>query len=163
RSPPRGIVTFLFTDIEGSTRRWEAEPTAMRVALDRHDRVVRGAIEAHAGYVFRTEGDAFCAVFASAPDAVAAALAGPRDLLRQSWETTEPVRVRMTIHTGEAEPHQGDYVGACLNRMGRMKAAGHGGQTLVSGVVRELVSERLPPGAALADLGEHRLKDLQRP
>jgi predicted ATPase/class 3 adenylate cyclase/DNA-binding NarL/FixJ family response regulator len=161
--PPRGIVTFLFTDIEGSTRRWETEPAAMRKALDLHDRAVRAAVEAHAGHVFRTMGDAFCAVFASAPDAVSAALAAQLALRRQAWETAEPVRVRMAIHSGEAEPHEGDYLGACLNRIGRMLAASHGGQTLLSGVARELVSERLPPDAALTGLGEHRLKDLQRP
>src|SRR5262245_15977305 len=135
----------------------------MRAALDRHDRILPPAIEASGGSVFRTMGDAFCAVFARAPGAGLAALAAQRELREQSWETAEPLRVRIAIHAGEAELHDGDYVGACLNRIARLLAAGHGGQTLLSGVVQQLVVEHLPAGAALRDLGQHRLKDLQRP
>jgi class 3 adenylate cyclase len=97
-----GTVTFLFTDIEGSTRLWERDAAAMQAALDRHDEILRNSIEGRGGHVFKTVGDAFCAVFASAPDALEAALEAQRTLLAQEWSTIDPLRVRMALHAGTA-------------------------------------------------------------
>jgi predicted ATPase/class 3 adenylate cyclase len=153
---PTGTVTFLFTDIEGSTAHWEQHDASMRAALARHDALLRDAIERHGGAVFKTWGDAFCAAFATAPDALAAALVAQRAL-------PAPLRVRMAIHTGAAEQRDGDYYGQPLNRVARLLAAGHGGQILVSAAAAELVRDALPDGVTLLDLGDHRLKDLAGP
>src|SRR5262245_66160577 len=101
---PTGTVTFLFTDIEGSTRRWEQHPEAMRTALARHDALLRAAIEARAGYVFKTVGDAFCAAFSTAPGALAAALDAQRAVQAEEWGAVGPLRVRMALHAGD--PHE---------------------------------------------------------
>src|SRR5689334_11990412 len=106
---PTGTVTFLFTDIEGSTTRWEQQPEAMRLALARHDALLRAAIHEHRGHVVKTMGDAFHAVFARAPDAVAAALGAQRRLQAEPWGDVGPIRVRMAVHTGAAEERDGDY------------------------------------------------------
>jgi len=159
---PAGTVTFFFTDIEGSTRLWERYPEAMRAALARHDDLLRRAIESQGGYIFKTIGDAFCAAFATAPAALAAALAGQQALLAAGWGDT-PIRVRMGLHTGAADLRGGDYYGPALNRVGRIVAAGHGGQILLSLATQELVRDQLPAGVALRDLGERRLRDLIRP
>jgi class 3 adenylate cyclase len=156
----RGAVTFLFTDIEGSTRLWEYYPQAMRAALARHDALIRAAIEAHSGGVFKTVGDAFYAVFAAAADAAAAALAIQRALQCEPWGETGPLRVRVALHTGTAETRDGDYFGPALNRLARMLAAGHGGQIVVSQLTQQLLRHALPPDALLRWLGVHRLKDL---
>jgi predicted ATPase/class 3 adenylate cyclase len=163
RPLPEGTVTFLFTDIEGSTRLWSLHPDGMRAALDRHDALLRGAITTHGGHVFKTVGDQFCAVFATAAAALAAALAAQRALGQEAWAETGPVKVRMALHTGTAVPREGDYVGPPLNRCARLVDAGHGGQVLLSHATEELVREALPAEAVLRDLGEHRLKDLVRP
>jgi predicted ATPase/class 3 adenylate cyclase/Tfp pilus assembly protein PilF len=160
---PSGTVTFLFTDIEGSTRLWEEHPGAMRLALARHDDLLRMAIEKNNGVVFKKMGDAFCAVFATASDAINAALASQLLLLNEVWEQTGPLRVRMALHTGEAEERDGDYFGPTLNRVARLQSAGQGGQTLLSEAVQTLVGSVLPVGVALKDMGVHRLKDLQVP
>src|SRR5689334_7915182 len=136
---PSGTVTFLFTDIEGSTKLWEHYPEAMRVALARHDDLLRAAIEAAGGYVFKTVGDAFCAAFWTAPDGLSAALAAQRALLAEPWGETGPIRVRMALHTGATEERDGDYFGPPVNRVARLLSAGHGGQTLLSGPTAELV------------------------
>jgi predicted ATPase/class 3 adenylate cyclase len=143
---PVGTVTFLFTDIEGSTRRWEADPDGMRVALARHDDVLRTAIDARGGWLFKHTGDGVCAAFASARGAIDAATEAQRGL---------GLPVRMGIATGEAERRGDDYFGPALNRAARVMAVGHGGQILVSTSTAGLVS-----GVDLADLGEHRLRDL---
>ncbi|MDQ3910252.1 MAG: adenylate/guanylate cyclase domain-containing protein, partial [Actinomycetota bacterium] len=161
--PPTGTVTFLFTDIEGSTKRWEHDAPAMQAALARHDEILKRAIEEHGGYVFKTVGDAFCAAFATAPDALEAALEAQRGLLASRWEDAGPLRVRMALHVGAAEERDGDYFGPPINRVARLLSAGHGAQVLLSQTARELVRDRLPAGAALEDLGEHRLKDLFGP
>src|SRR5262245_10231529 len=106
---PTGTVTFLFTDIEGSTRLWEQHPEAMSIALARHDAILRGAIAAHGGYVFKTVGDAFYAAFALAADALSAILAAQRGLAAQTWGATGPLRVRAALHTGAVELRDGDY------------------------------------------------------
>jgi predicted ATPase/class 3 adenylate cyclase len=160
---PSGTVTFLFTDIEGSTRRWEEHPAAMRATVDRHFALLRATIGAHSGHVFRLQGDGLCAAFATAPQALAAALAAQLTLHEEHWPEGDALRVRMALHTGAAEVQDGDYVGACMNRMGRLLAIGHGGQTLLSRSTYDLVHEALPAGAGLRDLGEHRLRDLSAP
>ena len=161
--PPTGTVTFLFTDIEGSTKLWEAHSDAMRPALARHDDLLRGCIEEHEGYVFKTVGDAFCAAFPTANTALEAALDAQLALSVEPWGTQTPLLVRMALHTGAAEERGGDYFGQPLNRVARLMAAGHGGQTLLSATTRELVQDALPPDASLRDLSQHRLKDLDGP
>ena len=160
---PSGTVTFLFTDIEGSTSRWEHQPEAMRAALACHDRLIRAAIKDHDGHVVKTMGDAFHAAFSRAPDAVAAALDAQRQLQAEAWVEIEPLRVRMALHTGAAEERDGDYYGPPLNRAARLLAIGHGGQVLLSDVTAGLVLDDLADGLTLLDLGEQRLKDLIRP
>ena len=160
---PTGTVTFLFTDIQGSTQLWEQNPDAMRPALARHDQLLRSAIVENGGHVFKTVGDAFCAAFPSAASALAAALAAQVALAAEPWETETPIRARMALHAGSAEERDGDYFGPPLNRVARLMSAGHGGQTLLSLAVQELVREALPPEVTLLDLGERRLKDLSRP
>jgi predicted ATPase/class 3 adenylate cyclase len=160
---PTGTVTFLFTDIEGSTTRWEHRPETMRVALARHDVLVRDAIVAHGGHVVKTMGDAFHAAFSRATDACAAAVDAQRSLRAESWGEIGPLRVRMALHTGMAEERDGDYYGPVLNRAARILSAGHGGQVLLSQVTYELIRDAAPAGTTLSDLGEHRLKDLIRP
>jgi len=158
-----GTLTFLFTDIEGSTKLWEVQPEPMRAALVRHDALLRRCIEASEGRIFKTAGDAFCAAFATAADAVRAALAAQLALRAERWPQLAPILVRMALHTGAAEQRDGDYFGPALNHVARLLVAAHGGQTLLSQTTHELCCDRLPDGAALKSLGEHRLKDLIRP
>jgi predicted ATPase/class 3 adenylate cyclase len=155
--------TFLFTDIEGSTRLWELQPEAMRAALDRHNAIIRTAVEAHHGRVFRTAGDAFFASFRSAPAAVAAAVEAQRNLHREKWCLDLPLRVRMALHTGEAEEEAGDYVGSSLNRIGRLIPLSHGGQILLTRAVQELVRDGLQAELELVSLGQHHFRDLTYP
>ena len=146
---PSGVVTFLFTDVEGSTRRWETDADEMRAALAAHDQVLRKAIEAHGGWLFKHTGDGVCAAFASPRSAVDAAVAAQRAL---------ELPVRMGLATGEAELRDGDYFGAVLNRAARVMAAGHGGQVLLAESTAVLLS-----GVDLADLGPRRLRDVPLP
>jgi predicted ATPase/class 3 adenylate cyclase len=154
---------FLFTDIEGSSRLWEAFPDAMAAALDTHDALLREAIEAHHGYVVKSTGDGLFAAFSTAHSAVVAAIACQVALMEASWEETGPLQVRMGLHTGEAAYESGDYHGPIVNRTARLMSVGHGGQVLVSAPTGALVRERLPDGVELVALGEHRLRDLARP
>src|SRR6516165_3337616 len=147
--PPSGVVTFLFTDVEGSTRRWEADAQAMRAALVVHDKVLRTAIEAYDGFLFSHTGDGFVAAFASPMSAVNAAIDAQREL---------QLPVRMGLATGEAELRDGDYFGTVLNRAARVMAAGHGGQILLADSTAGLLS-----GVDLVDLGPRRLRDLPTP
>lgn len=160
---PSGIVTLLFTDIEGSTRHWETEPQLMADALRRHDEILRTAIERADGYVFKTVGDAFCAAFTTPSGALDAVLTAQRQLAAEPWPTSAPIRVRMALHSGACEERDGDYYGPTVNRTARLEAIAHGGQVLVSGATASLAPESLPDGVSLADLGLHRLKDLGRP
>jgi predicted ATPase/class 3 adenylate cyclase len=146
---PTGVVTFLFTDVEGSTRRWEADAEGMRVALGAHDEVLCKAIEAHDGFMFKHTGDGICAAFASPTSAVDAAIAAQRKL---------ELPVRMGIATGEADLRDGDYFGTVLNRAARVMAAGHGGQVLLAESTAGLIG-----GLDLVDLGPRRLRDLPTP
>lgn len=157
---PTGTVTFLFTDIEGSSERWDRHREAMQEALKHHDAILRAAIEEHSGHVFKTIGDAFCAVFRTAPDAISAALSAQRGIANENWSAVDDLRVRMALHTGNAYQRDGDYFGPALNRVARLLAIGHGGQVLVSGVATELSQGQMPPQATLRDLGAHRLRDL---
>ncbi|MBV8724336.1 MAG: adenylate/guanylate cyclase domain-containing protein, partial [Candidatus Eremiobacteraeota bacterium] len=156
---PSGTVTFLFSDIEGSTQRWERHPDAMSRALLRHDELLRAAIEAHGGYVFKVLGDAFCSAFSNPADAIAAALRGQRSLIAEDFSSADGIRVRMALHTGSAEERNGDYLGSTLNRAARLLSIGHGGQVLISGSTADLLPEGVH-GSSLRDLGSHRLKDL---
>lgn len=161
RELPRGTVAFLFTDIEGSTPLWERDRQAMAGAVARHLALLATAIQAQGGIPFKTIGDAMQAAFPTAPAAVAAALAAQRALLAEDWGEIGVLRVRMAVHAGEAEPDErGDYLAAPLNRLARLLATGHGGQILLTQAVQQLSRGRLPAGATLRDLGEHRLRDL---
>ncbi|HLZ68984.1 MAG TPA: adenylate/guanylate cyclase domain-containing protein [Dehalococcoidia bacterium] len=162
---PTGTITFLFTDVEGSTRLWEAQPQAMRQVMARHDALLTAIFERHDGVVVRPrgEGDSLFCVFVRASAAVAAALAGQRALAAEDWGEIGPLRVRMALHTGEADLREGDYYGSAVNRCARIRAAGHGGQVLLSEATARLVREALPAGASLRELGRHRLKDLAEP
>ena len=158
-----GTFTFLFTDVEGSTRLWERFPQAMKRALERHDSILQTAVTAAGGKVVKTTGDGLMAVFGSAAEAVRACLAAQRGLAEESWPETGVLRVRMGLHSGEAQPREDDYFGPAVIRGARIMAVGHGGQVLLSGASAALVADQLPDGAALMDLGAHRLKDLGRP
>ena len=160
---PSGTVTFMFTDIEGSTVRWDRDRVAMQQAVRLHDDLMRAAIARHDGHVFKTIGDAFCAVFTFVGDGLAAALDAQRTLAENDFSAVDGIRVRMALHVGTADERDGDYFGPTLNRVARMLAIGHGGQVLVSGAAAAFAETALPDGALLIDKGEHRLKDLSQP
>jgi class 3 adenylate cyclase len=161
---PSGTVTFLFTDIEGSTALWERDRGTMATAVERHFHVLREGVAAQEGVVFKVVGDAVQAAFPTAPAAVAAALDAQRGLLQELWpESVGPVRVRMALHTAAATPHDADYLAPGLNRLSRLLAAAHGGQVLLSLATQDLARDALPPGVSLRDLGDHPLRDLYRP
>jgi len=154
-SLPSGTVTFLFTDVEGSTRLWEEHPRLMQAALGRHDEILRSAVEGHGGYVFSTAGDSFAVAFSRAGDALAAATDIQSGLSAEPWPDATAIRVRVGVHTGEAQERGGDYFGTAVNRAARIMSAGHGGQVVVSSTSAAVVA-----GEVLVDLGEHRLRDL---
>ncbi|HEX9776187.1 MAG TPA: adenylate/guanylate cyclase domain-containing protein [Actinomycetota bacterium] len=159
---PSGTVTFLFTDLEGSTRAWEAHPQAMERAVPRHDEILRKTIESAGGSIFKHTGDGICAAFDSPPAAIDAAIGAQLALAAEPWpeDLDEPLRARMGIHTGTAREQNGDYFGPALNRVARLMSIGHGGQVLISSATERLASEGLPEGVTLRDLGTHRLRDL---
>ncbi len=161
---PTGTVTFLFSDLEGSTQLWEDRPEEMRADLTRHDALLRAAITRNGGHVFKTVGDAFCAAFATAPSGLQAALHAQQALHAGPWAVGgRGLCARMALHTGEAQKRDGDYFGRALNRTARLRDAAHGGQTVLSQATEQLVRDALPAGARLRDLGPHRLPDLSRP
>jgi len=162
-SLPTGTVTFLFSDIEGSTQRWETHPDAMKVAVARHEQLMSSAIKQHGGYVFKTIGDAFCSAFSTAPDAVRAARDAQLALAQEDFSAVDGLRVRIGLHTGYAEERNADYFGPAVNRIARLMSIGYGGQVLLSASARELAHRDLPIGTSLLDLGSHRLKDLTEP
>jgi class 3 adenylate cyclase len=151
-------VTFLFTDIEGSTGLWERAPDGMRTALGVHDEILRRAIDAHSGYLFSSMGDGVAAAFGRAADGVATAVDAQRALAAEEWPPGVEVRVWMGLHTGDAVEQDGDYFGGPVNRAARLMAAAQGGQVVVSEVTAALLSET--PGIGLIDLGLHRLRGL---
>lgn len=163
RTPPTGTVTFLFTDIQGSTHLWEQYPDAMKAALARHDAILRQAIEAHSGYIFKTIGDAFCAAFGTATAALAAAMTAQHHLSTEPWGETGPLLVRMALHTGMTDERDGDYFGPTVNRVARLLSAGHGAQVLLSQTLYDLARDTFSEDIGVRDMGEHRLKDLARP
>jgi predicted ATPase/class 3 adenylate cyclase len=163
---PTGTVTFLLTDVEGSTRRWEAASEVMGGAIDRHYELLDDAIARHGGLrpLEQGEGDSMVAAFSRASDAVAAALDGQRMLLAEPWPDGAELRVRMAVHTGEVQLRGDDnYVGQTLNRCARLRGIGYGSQVLVSAAAAAVLGDRLPDGVVLRDLGLHRLRDLGRP
>jgi predicted ATPase/class 3 adenylate cyclase len=160
---PQTLLTFLFADLEGSTRLWEQFPEAMKPAMARHDAILRAAVEGANGQVVKTTGDGLMAAFRSALDGVHACLAAQQAIQDEPWEESGPLRVRMALHVGESQPRGGDYYGPAVNRAARLMSAAHGGQVLLSGATANLIAELLPEGTSLRDLGEHRLKDLNRP
>src|SRR6185503_10728881 len=161
---PTGTVTFLFTDIQGSTKLAQEYPDHWESMRARHDAILRSAIETHHGHVFQIVGDAFCAAFHSASDALRSAVKSQLDLAHENWGEA-PIKVRMGIHTGKAEIQEsGAYHGyLTLSRVQRLMSAAHGGQVLLSLASQELVCDDLPEGVALRDMGKRRLKDLVRP
>jgi YVTN family beta-propeller protein len=160
---PRGTVTFLFTDIEGSTRLLKELRERYGEVLSEHQRILRDAFASHGGHEIDTQGDSFFVAFARAKDAVGAALVAQRALAAHSWPDGAQVRVRMGIHTGEPVMGGDRYVGLGVHRAARISAAGHGGQVLVSQTTRELLRDEPMPDVSLRDLGEHQLKDLDEP
>jgi predicted ATPase/class 3 adenylate cyclase len=161
--PGDATRTYLFSDVEGSTRLWERHPDAMQGALARHDDILRAAVECCGGTVVKTTGDGLMAVFGSALDAINASLAAQEGLRDEPWGETGPLRVRMGTHVGEAQTRGDDYYGTAVNRAARVMAAAHGGQVLLSAPIAELVAASLPDDVHLRDLGTHRLKDLAGP
>src|SRR5580692_6800001 len=157
-----GLVTLLFTDIEGSVRLWEADRDAMAAASARHERIVREQIEASGGHVFKTVGEAHRAVFADPVAALFSAVAIQRAVGAEPWAPGLPVRVCAALHSGACAERDGDYVGPVVNRAARLLDIGHGGQVLVTAAAYALLVERLPAGTELRDLGEQRLRDLGR-
>jgi len=158
---PSGTVTFLYTDIEGSTPLWEREPEAMRAALAIHDGILHTVIAERGGRVYKVIGDAFQAAFEDPAQAVLAAFTAQRRLAGERWPTSVPIRVRMGLHRGPAEAAGSDYLTThTLNRVARVMSAGHGGQTLLTVEVAGAVNGQLPEGVTLRDLGSHRLKGL---
>jgi predicted ATPase/class 3 adenylate cyclase len=160
---PTGTVTFLFTDLEGSSRLWEQFPDAMQTALARHDQIVRDAVAEHDGYVVKMTGDGAHAAFATAHAAVNTAIDAQLGLQQESWGETGPLRVRMGLHTGVAELRDGDYFGTEVNRAARLMAVAHGGEMVCSQTTADLARGTLAAGVGLVDLGEQQLRDLQRP
>jgi class 3 adenylate cyclase len=159
---PSGTVTFLFSDIEGSTRLWESEPSLMEAALVTHDRIVRTQVASAGGRVIKHTGDGFAAVFEAPSEAVEAAAGISRVLAGHDWGAC-PIRVRMGIHAGTARPRDGDYFGPTITQAARVTDAGNGGQVLLSDAAAVLARGSLPAGVTLADRGPHRLKDLGEP
>src|SRR5687767_2763450 len=156
---PSGTVAFLFTDIEGSTKRWETNQQAMEAAVERHFALLREAIAAQDGVLFKTIGDAIQAAFPTVPKAIAAAIDAQIALRRADWGELGPLRVRMAIHAGDATPRDDDYLAPALNRLSRLLGTGYGEQILLTDTARTLATT-LPVGYALQDLGRHRLRDL---
>ena len=162
---PTGTITYLFTDVEGSTPLWQQHPDDMRSVMARHDSLIMSAVEANGGTVVRPrgEGDSIFAVFLRASDAVGASSQAQQLLSRGTWPADISIRVRMALHTGESELREHDYYGNAVNRCARLRAIAHGGQILISETTVQLVRDDLSGELGLRDLGAHRLKDLQRP
>jgi len=163
RRLPSGDVTFLFTDIEGSTRLFQRLGERYPVALRRHHSIIRAAIAAHGGHEMETEGDAFFIVFAEASSAVTACLAAQRAIYEENWPSGGAIRVRMGLHTSEAQPVDGEYIALAVHQAARVASAAHGGQVIASNATAERAREHLPARATLTDLGAHLLKDFDEP
>ena len=164
-SLPGGTVTFLLTDVEGSTRMWQQNPTAVGAAMARHEEIVAEAIAKHGGGrpVDQGEGDSALVAFGRARDALECAVSLQLALQSEPWPDGAELRVRMSLHTGEAELIDGNYRGSVINRAARLRSLAHGGQVLLSSITADVVRDRLPVDVTLLDLGEHPLKDFPRP
>jgi predicted ATPase/class 3 adenylate cyclase len=162
---PTGTITFLLTDIEGSTELWEQNPESMPAALIRHDAIFDAAVDVHSGVHVRPrgEGDSRFAVFQDAVEAVAAAVEIQQNMASEAWGTPNPLRLRVGLHTGVADLRMGDYYGSAVNRCARLRGLGHGGQTLLSLTTKELVQDNLTAGVSFENMGYHTLKGLSRP
>ncbi len=162
---PSGTVTFLFTDVQDSTRLWEKYPTDMRVALKRHDEIIESLAQQHNGFVVRPrgEGDSRFVVFERAIDGVSAAAAIQRALHAEPWPEQTPMYVRMSLHTGDGEFRDGDYYGTAVNRCARLRGIAHGGQTVISKTTYQLAMGEISQMDEFLDLGEHPLKGMQEP
>ena len=162
---PIGTITYLFTDVEGSTPLWQQHPGEMRSVMARHDSLIMSTVEANGGTVVRPrgEGDSIFAVFLRASDAVGASCKAQQFLLREAWPEGIAINVRMALHTGESELREHDYYGNAVNRCARLRSIAHGGQILISETTAQLVRDDLSGEINLRELGAHRLKDLQRP
>lgn len=162
---PLGTVTFLFTDVAGSTALWEEAPDAMSAAMRRHDDLIAASIEAAGGSLVRPrgEGDSRFAVFARASDAITAAVAVQRAMCTEAWQTPRPVELRIAVHTGETELRDGDYYGTAVNRCARLRSLAQPGQILASKATIDVARGRLPSGISLRDLGSRPLRDLAEP
>jgi predicted ATPase/class 3 adenylate cyclase len=163
--PPTGTVTFLLTDVVGSTRLWEQDPPGMWLALQRHDRLIEDLVDRYGGVVVRPrgEGDSRFAVFSRASDAVAAAHHIQGSFVAEQWPIRGGLHIRMALHTGDAELSRGDYYGSSVNRCARLRTIAHGDQTLLSAATAHLVRQQLPRQASLKNLGIHHLRDLSEP
>ena len=159
---PSGTITFLFSDIEASTDKWEKNAEQMKIAFRSQEEIIRTSMSEHGGYVYKMIGDAFQVAFDTALQALKAALFAQRAIQRESWDDNGQLKVRMALHTGVVEERDDDYVGPLLNRAARLMNAGHGGQVLISQATYELLRDILPESVNLRDLGVHRLKDLAR-
>lgn len=164
-SLPSGTLTFLFSDVEGSTRLWESYPNRMKRVMARHDELIENIVEIHQGSVVRPrgEGDSRFAVFNLATDAVMAAKDIQKQFLQEEWDIPERLRVRIALHTGQAERREGDYYGSAVNRCARLRSLAHGGQTLLTQATYGIVNENLPSDISLRNLGVYNLKDLKQP
>ena len=158
---PTGTVTFLFTDIEGSTRLWNQHPERMDSVIANHDRELREIVEAHSGVVFKTVGDALYTVFRQTLSAISASIALQLFMQEKEWDIAEKLKIRIGIVTGEAHLRGEDYVGLAVNRCRRLCDAGHGGQILIDQATASIAADHLPANSAMRDLGAHTLKDLQ--
>ena len=156
---PTGLITYLFTDLEGSTLLWQQHPDLMSDVMARHDSLITSAVEGNGGSVVRPrgEGDSIFAVFRRATDGASAACAAQQLLLRETWPEGIAINVRMALHTGESELREHDYYGASVNRCARLRAIGHGGQVLLSQATALLVQDAMTAGVSLRDMGSHRL------
>ncbi|MBP63418.1 MAG: hypothetical protein CMJ62_17995 [Planctomycetaceae bacterium] len=162
---PTGIITYLFTDVEGSTQPWQQYSDRMSELLTRHDALITAIVEEHGGMVVRSrgEGDSLFAVFVRARDGVAAACAIQLAILKEPWPLNLSIKVRMALHTGESELREHDYYGPVVNRCARLRGIAHGGQVVLSQVTAELVQDALGEGVTLQDMGAHRLRGMERP
>ena len=162
---PTGVITYLFTDLEGSTQLWQEHPGEMSGVLARHDALLTSVNEEHGGMVVRSrdEGDSLFAVFVRARDAAAAACAVQQAILKEPWALELSIKVRMALHTGESELREHDYYGPVVNGCARLRGIAHGGQVVLSQVTSELVQDALPEGVSLRDMGTHRLRGMERP
>lgn len=160
---PQGQVTFLFTDLVGSTQLWEVFPEVMHAYMARHDALLKQAISAHQGKIVKKTGDGFHAAFASPAEAIYAAIEGQKRVQSEEWGETGPLRVRMGLHIGDSQFREGDYYGSTLNRAARIMSIGHGGQILLSEEVQLLLKNNLTLPFQMLDLGEHRLRGFRSP